>query len=201
LLLVRDRVCQRGAETWNALWPGARAAVSDRSRKLVLVTVHRRESFGDRIKTMFGAIRNLARRHPDWEFVYPVHLNPNVREPAAEILAGLRNVHLIEPLPYEPFVYLMDRASLILTDSGGIQEEAPSLGKPVIVVRETTERQEALLAGTIVLAGNSGRGLELAVERLLKAGKEKAPIRRNPYGDGHAAEKILKVIWKKLGVR
>ena len=145
-------------------------------------------------------MRNLARRHANWEFVYPVHLNPNVRQPAGKILAGLRNVHLIEPLPYEPFVFLMDRASLILTDSGGIQEEAPSLGKPVVVMRETTERQEALEAGTVTLAGNTGRGLEATVERVMAddAARRKLARCKNPYGDGRATKKILEIIWREM---
>ncbi len=199
LLLIRDRVRRKGAGAWNDLWAGAKPVVHDRSRTLVLVTAHRRESFGVRMNALFGAIGNLARRHPDWEFIYPVHLNPNVREPATAILIGLRNVHLIEPLPYEPFVYLMDRAALILTDSGGIQEEAPSLGKPVVVMRETTERQEAIVAGTVTLAGNTGRGLEATVERVMKNAGRKIRLPRNPYGDGNATAKILEIIWKKLG--
>jgi UDP-N-acetylglucosamine 2-epimerase (non-hydrolysing) len=155
------------------------------------------------MKAMFTAMRNLARRHPDWNFVYPVHLNPNVRAPAMQILAGSRNVHLIEPLPYEPFVFLMDRASLILTDSGGIQEEAPSLGKPVVVMRERTERQEALDAGTVTLAGNTGRGLEAMVERVMgdDRGRHKLARCKNPYGDGFATQKILNVISKEMGNR
>lgn len=198
LLLIRERVRRQGADAWDSLWAGARSAVHDHSRRLVLITAHRRESFGARLRAIFTAIRNLARRHPEWEFVYPVHLNPNVRGPALKILTGLRNVHLIEPLPYEPFVFLMDRASLILTDSGGVQEEAPSLGKPVVVMRETTERQEALRAGTVTLAGNTGQGLERAVERVMRAAGRKSKPRRNPYGDGRATERILKILWKEL---
>jgi UDP-N-acetylglucosamine 2-epimerase (non-hydrolysing) len=200
LLLVRDRIRKQGAEKWNPLWRGASAAVSDRSRKLMLITAHRRESFGGRMESMFGAVRNLARKRPDWEFVYPVHLNPNVQRTALAALGGLRNIHLIEPLPYEPFVFLMDRASLILTDSGGIQEEAPSLGKPVIVMRETTERQEALEAGTVTLAGNTGRGLEQTVERVLAGERAslKSHKRPNPYGDGRATERILRILWQGL---
>src|SRR6266853_3084242 len=133
LLMIRDRVCSAGPDKWNAHWRSARSAVHDTSRKLVLVTMHRRETFGARMRALLTAIRNLACRHLDWEFVYPVHLNPNVRREAANVLADLSNVHLIEALPYEPFVFLMHRAVLILTDSGGIQEEAPSLNKPVVV--------------------------------------------------------------------
>jgi len=200
LLLVRERGRQRGAGAWDTLWAGAGPVVHDRTRPLVLITAHRRESFGAKMRGMFQAIARLARRHRDWAFVYPVHLNPNVRDAAAELLAGQSNLHLVEPLPYEPFVFLMDRASLILTDSGGIQEEAPSLGKPVVVMREATERQEAVRARTVTLAGNTGRGLEAVVERLMAAagGKPRRP-RRNPYGDGRATERILAILERELG--
>ena len=198
LMMIRDRVRKKGAGTWNHLWRGAKLPVHDRSRKLVLITAHRRESFGTSMRAQFTVIRNLARKHPDWEFVYPVHLNPNVRAPAKEILARLPNVHLIEPLPYEPFIFLMDRASLILTDSGGIQEEAPSLGKPVVVMRERTERLEAVRAGTVTLAGNTGRGLENAIERVVLLGKKHNRSLKNPYGDGRATERILKILWQRL---
>ncbi len=200
LMLVRDRVRKQGGEKWNSLWQGASAAVSDHSRKLVLITAHRRESFGERMNAIFGVIRNLACKYPHWHFVYPMHLNPQVRRPALKILTGLHNVHLIEPLPYEPFVFLMDRASMILTDSGGIQEEAPSLGKPVVVMRKTTERKEGVDAGTVILAGNSGGGLEKTVDRLIAAYRPKRNPGRhlNPYGDGRAAEKILEIVWKQL---
>ncbi len=202
LMLIRSRVRKQGAEKWNALWQGASAAVSDRSRKLVLITAHRRESFGARMRAIFSAIRNLAHRHPDWQFVYPVHLNPNVQKAALAVLGGLRNVHLIEPLPYEPFVFLMDRASVILTDSGGIQEEAPSLGKPVVVMRETTERQEAVDAGTVVLAGNDGRRLGEIVGPMLDSSmlRQKFALRKNPFGDGQSASRILDAVWKHAGI-
>jgi UDP-N-acetylglucosamine 2-epimerase (non-hydrolysing) len=197
LLFIRDRLHRHGPGDWESLWRSARTAVLDLSRKLVLITVHRRESFGERLNAMFSAIRNLARKHPDWEFVCPVHLNPNVREPSGEILTGLDNVHLIEPLPYEPFIFLMDRASLILTDSGGIQEEAPSLGKAVVVMRETTERQEAVDAGTVTLAGNTGCELEKTVERVMSNEQlsRETSLRSNPYGDGRASERILQCLW------
>lgn len=192
LLMIRDRVRRKGARAWS-LWGDAKAAVQDRTRKLVLITAHRRESFGPRMRAMFTVIRNLARKYPHWTFVYPVHLNPNVLSPAKEILGDLPNIHLIEPIPYEPFVFLMDRATLILTDSGGIQEEAPSLGKQVVVMREATERQEAITAGTVTLAGNTGRGLQNAVERIMRAVSRKPlSLRKNPYGDGRSAERILK---------
>jgi len=195
LLMIRDRVCATGLDKWNEHWRGARSAVRDASKKLVLVTMHRRETFGARMQALLGAIRNLAYRHPDWEFIYPVHLNPNVRTSAANVLSGLRNVHLIDALPYEPFVFLMQRATLILTDSGGIQEEAPSLKKPVVVVRERTERQEAVDAGTVTLAGNTGHGLEKTVERVMhNAGSRKASSFKNPYGDGRATQRILRIL-------
>jgi UDP-N-acetylglucosamine 2-epimerase (non-hydrolysing) len=189
LLMIRARVGRKRAATWDALWRGAKSAV--------LVTAHRRESFGPWLRAMFTAILNLARKHPEWHFVYPVHLNPRVRIPAKRILAGLNNVHLIEPLPYEPFVFLMNRATLILTDSGGIQEEAPSLGKLVVVMRTTTERREAIEARTVTLAGNTGEGLEKTVERVMRRNKARPrAARRNPYGDGKAAERILRILWK-----
>jgi UDP-N-acetylglucosamine 2-epimerase (non-hydrolysing) len=197
LLFIRDRVSKSNNGAWRKLWADADAVIQDRSRPLVLITAHRRESFGPRLRAIFTAIRNLARRHKTWSFVFPVHLNPNVTGPAQSILSGLDNVHLIKPLAYEPFVFLMDRASLILTDSGGVQEEAPSLGKPVIVMRETTERQEALRAGTVMLAGNSGLGLESAVEKLMQSAGRARP-RPNPYGDGQATRRILDVLRKEL---
>ncbi|MCL4789403.1 MAG: UDP-N-acetylglucosamine 2-epimerase (non-hydrolyzing) [Verrucomicrobia bacterium] len=197
LLLIRERMKERAAVSPRD-WGEATEAIKDRTRPIILITAHRRESFGARLEAIFGAIRNLAGRHKNWSFVYPVHLNPNVCKPAVELLSGLGNVHLIEPLAYESFVFLLDRASLILTDSGGIQEEAPSLGKPVIVMRETTERQEALNAGTVMLAGNSGRGLEELVERMMVM-RRKHVRRNNPYGDGYAAQRILDVIWQRMG--
>ena len=199
LLIIRGRVKNKQADTWNDLWHSAKSAVHDRSRKLVLITAHRRESFGPWMRAIFTVIRNLARKHPDWEFVYPVHLNPNVRTPATQILSKLRNVHLIEPLPFEPFVFLMDRASLILTDSGGIQEEAPSLGRPVIVMRQATERTEAIETGTVTLAGNTARGLENIVEEgMRRAGENVHGALKNPFGDGRASERILKILWQQF---
>jgi UDP-N-acetylglucosamine 2-epimerase (non-hydrolysing) len=193
LLITRDRVCSAGPGKWKSLWRSAWPAVEDKSKRLLLITMHRRESFGPRIKALMRAVRNLARSHRDWEFVYPVHLNPNVRKAAAVVLKGLPNVHLISPLPYEPFVFLMQRAEAILTDSGGIQEEAPSLHKPVIVLRQRTERKEAVDAGTVILAGNTGRGLEKIVERVV-AQRWQRRVRRNPYGDGKATARILKIL-------
>jgi UDP-N-acetylglucosamine 2-epimerase (non-hydrolysing) len=159
---------------------------------LVLITGHRRESFGQGFLDICRAIKTLADRHPGTQFVYPVHLNPNVRKPVGEHLSGLDNVHLIEPLTYAPFVRLMDRCSFLLTDSGGIQEEAPSLGKPVLVMRDTTERPEGLEAGTVKLVGTDPEVIITEAERLLTdpAAYEAMHRAHNPYGDGRASARI-----------
>jgi UDP-N-acetylglucosamine 2-epimerase (non-hydrolysing) len=160
---------------------------------LVLITGHRRENFGRGFESICKAIATLARRFKDTAFVYPVHLNPNVREPVYRLLSGLVNVHLIEPLGYVPFVALMDRAKLILTDSGGIQEEAPSLGKPVLVMREVTERPEAVDAGTVKLVGTDKDVIIENVTTLLTDEKAYNAMANavNPYGDGKATGRIL----------
>ncbi len=166
----------------------------DPSRRLVLVTGHRRENFGEGFENICRALAEIARRHGDVEILYPVHLNPNVQEPVRRILGGrvADNIHLIEPLDYLPFVYAMNRAHLIITDSGGVQEEAPSLGKPVLVMRETTERPEAVAAGTVRLVGTSfDRIVDEASLLLADAEAYEAMSRaHNPYGDGRAAERI-----------
>ncbi|WP_027817911.1 non-hydrolyzing UDP-N-acetylglucosamine 2-epimerase [Paraburkholderia bannensis] len=164
----------------------------DANRRLVLVTGHRRESFGDGFERICTALAQLANAYPDIDIVYPVHLNPSVREPVNRLLTGIANVHLIEPLDYLPFVSLMDRATLILTDSGGIQEEAPSLRKPVLVMRETTERQEAIDAGVVQLVGTDVRAIVDSVACLLEDSTTYAAMCRgdNPYGDGLACERI-----------
>jgi UDP-N-acetylglucosamine 2-epimerase (non-hydrolysing) len=195
LLAIRDRVRRKHARTWKHWFRGANDAISDKSKRLILITMHRRESFGMRMRALLAGIRGLARRHHDWEFVYPVHLNPNVQEAVGAELAGLKNVHLIDVLPYEPFVFLMQRSDLIITDSGGIQEEAPSLNKPVVVVRKTTERQEALKAGTVVLAGNTGQGLQKIVEQVMRRPRRgNSRPRKNPYGDGRSTQRILDIL-------
>jgi UDP-N-acetylglucosamine 2-epimerase (non-hydrolysing) len=161
-------------------------------RRMVLVTGHRRENFGDGFERIFTALRTLAQRFGEVDFVYPVHLNPLVREPAHVMLSGIGNVHLIEPLEYEPFVYLMSRCYFIISDSGGIQEEAPSLGKPVLVTRDTTERPEAVQAGTVQLVGTNAQRIVAAASGLLEspALHEKMSRSHNPFGDGRAAERI-----------
>ncbi len=164
----------------------------DPVKRMILVTGHRRESFGDGFLRICEALAQLAARD-DVEIVYPVHLNPNVKGPVEEKLSGLSNVHLIPPQEYLPFVYLMSRAAVILTDSGGVQEEAPSLGKPVLVMRETTERPEAVDAGTVKLVGTDSALIVSEVNRLLddKAAYEAMAFAHNPYGDGKAVDRIL----------
>ncbi len=166
------------------------------SDSIILVTGHRRENFGKGFIDVCTAIKEIALAHEDWNIVYPVHLNPNVQNPVNNILANIKNVHLLDPLDYGPFVYLMDRAKIILTDSGGVQEEAPSLGKPVIVLRDTTERPEAVDAGTVKLVGTDRREIRNEVERLMTDNLyyEKMSKAINPYGDGKAASRILSII-------
>lgn len=167
----------------------------DSKRHLILVTGHRRENFGDGFERICKALATIAQRQ-DVQIVYPVHLNPNVQEPVHRHLSGLENVHLIEPQDYLPFVYLMQQAHIILTDSGGVQEEAPSLGKPVLVMRETTERPEALDAGTVKLVGTDDARIVAALVRLLDEPSEylRMSEAHNPYGDGKACQRIVEVI-------
>ena len=165
----------------------------EENRKLILVTGHRRESFGGGFERICEALAQTAQMHPDTQIVYPVHLNPNVQQPVNRLLKGIDNVHLIEPLDYLPFVYLMNRASIILTDSGGIQEEAPSLGKPVLVMRDTTERPEAVEAGTVKLVGTRVNTIMEELNTLISDSEayERMSRAHNPYGDGKATNRIL----------
>lgn len=167
-----------------------------KSRKVILVTGHRRESFGGGFERICEALREVATRYPEVDIVYPVHLNPNVREPVNRLLSDLPNIHLIEPLDYLPFVHLMSNSYLILTDSGGIQEEAPSLAKPVLVMRDTTERPEAVAAGTVQLVGTETDRIVSALTLLLddKEAYEKMSYAHNPYGDGNACKRILEAL-------
>ena len=162
-------------------------------RRVILITGHRRESFGAGFERICASIAAAAAEFPDEDFVYPVHLNPNVREPVNRLLSHLKNVFLVEPLDYLPFVYLMTRSHIILTDSGGIQEEAPSLGKPVLVMRDTTERPEAVEAGTVRLVGTDESMITGQLRLLLSDVSEyqKMSFSHNPYGDGHASERIV----------
>ncbi len=164
--------------------------------RTVLVTGHRRENFGNGFDNICQALKALAEANPTVEFVYPVHLNPNVQKPVKRLLGSLENVHLIEPLGYEPFVYLMSRAYLVLTDSGGVQEEAPGMGKPVLVMRETTERPEAVEAGTVKLVGADSSRIVDAVQALLDddALYKRMSRAHNPYGDGKASQRIVEFL-------
>jgi len=190
LLWVRDKVMsdQHMMEKLGANYP-----FIDPNKKMILVTGHRRESFGGGFERICHALAEIAQAHPDVQVVYPVHLNPNVSEPVKRILHDIDNIILISPQEYLPFVYLMNHAYLILTDSGGIQEEAPSLGKPVLVMRDTTERPEAVDAGTVRLVGTDTQKIVNEVNRLLTDDAEYHEMSRahNPYGDGHACQRIL----------
>lgn len=169
-------------------------------RKMVLVTGHRRESFGGGFEQICAALADIAKAYPDCDIVYPVHLNPNVKEPVYRLLSDVSNVHLIAPQDYLPFVYLMSRSYLVLTDSGGIQEEAPSLGKPVLVMRDTTERPEAVSAGTVKLVGTDREKIVSEVSRLFddKAYYDSMSFAHNPYGDGQACSRILAALKQAL---
>ena len=169
-------------------------------RRLILITGHRRENFGEGFINICSAIKDLAIKYPNADLVYPVHLNPNVQKPVHEILEGLDNVYLIEPMEYLPFVLLMEKSFLILTDSGGIQEEAPSLGKPVLVMRDTTERPEAVDAGTVRLVGTNRQKIVEEVISLMDNTEYYDSMSRahNPYGDGKAVGRIIDFIKEKL---
>lgn len=200
LYMVVDKI-KNDAELQKGLSDFLREAGYDTNRlegkrRLVLITGHRRENFGDGFISMCTAIRDLAAKYPEVDFVYPMHLNPNVRRPIHEVfgedLTQYANLFFIEPLEYLSFVYLMEKSAIVLTDSGGIQEEAPGLGKPVLVMRDTTERPEALESGTVHLVGTNYEKIVSEVSTLLDdaAAYEKMSKAVNPYGDGHASERI-----------
>ncbi len=167
-------------------------------KELILVTGHRRENHGAGFERICQALQEIALQKPDTQIVYPVHLNPKVQEPVNRILSGIENIKLIRPVPYQHFIWLLDRAKLVITDSGGIQEEAPSLGKPVLVMRETTERPEAVAAGTVILVGTSPQKIVEETMRLLNDLQHYKKMSRlhNPYGDGRACERIVEFISK-----
>lgn len=193
LFWVRDRVLSDG-NLRNRL--AERYPFLQADKKMILVTGHRRESFGEGFERICCALAEIARLHPEAQIVYPVHLNPNVSEPVNRILKDIDNIVLIEPQEYLPFVWLMNHSWLILTDSGGIQEEAPSLGKPVLVMRDTTERPEAVDAGTVRLVGTNVEKIVTEVTRLLTDEEAYHRMSRahNPYGDGHACERIVQAL-------
>ena len=170
----------------------------DNLPRIILVTGHRRENFGQGFEEVCRALRDIALENSDVQIIYPVHLNPNVREPVNRILSNINNIHLVEPMEYLSFIKLMDASYLILTDSGGIQEEAPSLGKPVLVMRDTTERPEAVEAGTVKLVGTDEKEIVRVVNQLLTNKKVYKNMSKahNPYGDGHASQAICNVLEK-----
>lgn len=189
-----DSDAGRQAELTNIL--DDRLPFAWQTGRFVLITGHRRENFGDGFLQICEALKDLSARYPAVHLVYPVHLNPNVQQPVRSLLDGLPNVHLIEPLDYEPFVYLLKHSHIVLTDSGGIQEEAPSLGKPVLVMRDVTERPEAVDAGTVILVGANRERILANVSELLEndATYKRMSHAHNPYGDGKACERIIDVL-------
>lgn len=168
----------------------------EKDKKLILITGHRRESFGGGFERICKSIREIAINNPSVQIVYPVHLNPNVQEPVNRLLSDIDNVYLIDPLQYLPFIYLMNKAEIILTDSGGIQEEAPSLGKPVLVMRDNTERPEAIKAGTVRLVGTQVQNITSQIQLLLDNRQvyTAMSVAHNPYGDGQACQRICKIL-------
>lgn len=207
LLMIRDRLDNTPAEDIRASFAVALQArpefaqvldsrLSGGDRRMLLVTGHRRENFGGGMERICKALTVLADRYPDLDIVYPVHLNPNVQRPVYGLLGERANIHLVPPLEYLPFVWLLTRATVVLTDSGGIQEEAPGLGKPVLVMRDTTERPEAIDAGTVELVGTDDARIVSSVSRLLDDPDAFAAMAQanNPYGDGHAAERIARIL-------
>ncbi len=207
LFMVVEQIREQGlGDTFAAelvhRYPALRPTLTDRqasaTRRLILVTGHRRENFGQGFENICHALAEIAATYPEVDIVYPVHLNPNVQEPVRRILgkASAANVFLIDPIDYLPFVYLMDRSYLIITDSGGVQEEAPSLGKPVLVMRETTERPEAVEAGTVRLVGTDAGAIVRHASELLTntAAYTTMAQAHNPYGDGKACARILEVL-------
>lgn len=201
LYMVVDKIKQNqqlGEQlTQNILTAGYDVNRLNHNKKMVLITGHRRENFGDGFINMCTAIKDLTQKYPDVDFIYPMHLNPNVRKPIHEVfgedLSGLDNMFFIEPLEYLNFVYLMEKCNIVLTDSGGIQEEAPGLGKPVLVMRDTTERPEAVDAGTVKLVGTDYQKIVDNVSRLLDDAEYYNTMSKavNPYGDGKACERIV----------
>lgn len=202
LLDVAGRVADEPAAAHGPeLGPELAAGLDRDDAPLVLVTGHRRESFGQGFEDLCSGLRRIAERHPDWRIVYPVHLNPNVRGPVHEALGDVPNVHLIEPLEYRPFVWLMGRADAILTDSGGIQEEGPSLHVPVLVTRDVTERPEAVAAGTVRLVGTDPDRIVESVEAAILDEDVRAAMTSgtNPYGDGRASMRIADRLAERFG--
>ncbi len=204
LFWVLDKITQNSTLRKDIVQKIEKAISNDsfsvEASRFVLVTAHRRESFGEGFVNICNALKAIAIRNPDLHIVYPVHLNPNVKEPVSDILGEVENIHLIEPLRYEAFVYIMSKAYIVITDSGGIQEEAPSLGKPVLVLRNITERPEALRERTVKLVGTDSQTIVKEMQRLLddKGAYRTMSKAHNPYGDGRASEKIVEFIKEKI---
>lgn len=201
LFIVRDRVRRYNDEFWLERFGDILFDhIANNNRRMILITGHRRENFGQGFIDLCTAIKTIATNHPDWDLIYPVHLNPNVQGPVFEILDGIDNVFLIAPQDYEPFVWLMDKCDLILTDSGGIQEEGPSLGKPVLVMRDVTERPEAVDAGTVMLVGTDQHKIVDSVVYVLGNQEvyKKMACAHNPYGDGCASNRIVEAMIEYL---
>ena len=197
LFMIRDRLVKDASLSAEL---DAQFPMLDEKKRLILVTGHRRESFGGGFERICEALLTTAKQFPDCQILYPVHLNPNVQEPVNRLLVNVGNIHLIEPQQYLPFIYLMTKAHIILTDSGGIQEEAPSLGKPVLVMRDTTERPEAVEAGTVKLVGTDTQTIVNELVKLLTDTEAYETMSRahNPYGDGLACKRIATVLAEKL---
>jgi UDP-N-acetylglucosamine 2-epimerase (non-hydrolysing) len=196
LLIAKEKI-----KNQNISIPGLPESFQDsNAHNIILITGHRRENFGDGFKNICHAISELANKFKNYEYIYPVHLNPNVKKPVFEILSGHKNIHLIKPLDYLPFIVLMDKAKIILTDSGGVQEEAPSLGKPVLVLRENTERPEAVEAGTVKIVGTSKETIIRETEKLITDQTEYLKMANavNPYGDGLSAGRIKNILFNDL---
>lgn len=193
LFMINNRITSDGTLNSDLM---KQFSFLDSGKKLILVTGHRRESFGDGFERICKALAHIAIKYPDAQILYPVHLNPNVQEPVQRILNNISNIYLIKPQEYLPFIYLMNRAYIILTDSGGIQEEAPSLGKPVLVMRDTTERPEAVAAGTVQLVGTAVDSITNSISSLMddKNKYNQMSFSHNPYGDGRSVERILSAI-------
>ena len=201
--VAEENIFVTGNTVIDALYKTVRADYPfqhiEAGKRVILVTTHRRENLGEPLRQVYKALRALVEEFADVEIIFPVHKNPKVREVVDEELGGLERVRLIDPLDYEPFANLMNRATLILTDSGGVQEEAPALGKPVLVLRDTTERPEAVDAGTVKLIGTNRDKVYGAAKLLLTdaTAYKKMAEARSPYGDGHAAERIVKaLLWR-----
>lgn len=198
LLWMRDRVNQE--KDWSNVIGTEIQRLINENKKIILITGHRRENFGKGFQDVCAAYKIIAERNPGWHFVYPVHLNPNVQKPVNDILSAVPNFHLIKPLEYAPFVYLMDKAKIMITDSGGVQEEAPSLGKPVLVTREVTERPEGVEAGVVLLVGTDVQKIVSETESLMHDQNRYAKMSRirNPYGDGKSADRIVDIVARSL---